>query len=103
MFKWTKCSPRTTSIQNTKEYLLLEVAAMQKIKMVPRVKDNIFIFRFSFQGTMKQTVKVPYGWKKKHFTFFKPSKHGIIVLHALRHYLRNICEISPNNNQIAKQ
>ena len=65
--EWTKCSPRTTSIQNTREYLLLEVDAMQKIKMVPRVKDNIFIFRFSFQGTMKQTVKDSVWMEKETF------------------------------------
>ena len=65
--EWIKSSPRTTLIQNTTEYVLLEENAMQKIKKVPRVKNNIFIFIFSCQGTMKQTVKHSVSIEKETF------------------------------------
>ena len=51
-----------------------------------------FIFTFSCQRTMKQTVK-RFRMDRKgniYFIFFKSSKHGIIFLQALRHYLRDM-------------
>ena len=57
--------------------------------MVPRVKDYIFIFIFFCLGTMKQIVYMDRKGTTD-FIFFKSSKHGIIVLHALRYYLRNM-------------
>ena len=68
---------------------------MLKFKFkVARVKFNIFIFIFSYQGTMKQTVKHSV-W----IEYEKSWKHLFHLLQVLQAIILEICEIPPNNNR----
>ena len=93
--EWTKASLRTTLLQSTRGQLLQEVAAVQKIKTIARVKFNILIFIFSCKGTMKQAVKHS-EWIEKE----KPWKHLFHLLQVLKDIILEICEILPKINRI---